>query len=329
MKRRSEVSVGVVIILGLVLIVGGTIWLRGHGLGGGQRQVQARFREVGQLQTGNSVKLRGVPVGRVEEISLEQRGVGVIVKMSIDENVQLPDDPVVILSPESLFGDWQAEIFPRTRFPLYNYAESSDPAVLPGYSLPDVSRMTAVAERIAENIAVITDRVDIAFTEQTALNIRQAVENIQSVTGQLTGLLKAQERTVQGVADQLEATSRTLSSAAETAQRTFAQVESAISQGELASIVDNIDHVTAEMERLSGNLVDVSGQLGSAVASADTTFRSLQVVTNRIQNGQGTLGMLLQDTTLYGNLVLTNKLVQDLLLDFQRNPRKYINLNIF
>jgi hypothetical protein len=41
------------------------------------------------------------------------------------------------------------------------------------------------------------------------------------------------------------------------------------------------------------------------------------------------LGMLLQDTTLYGNLVLTNKLVQDLLLDFQRNPRKYINLNIF
>jgi len=328
-KRRSEVSVGVVIILGLVLIVGGTIWLRGHGLGGGQRQVQARFREVGQLQTGNSVKLRGVPVGRVEEISLEQRGVGVIVKMSIDENVQLPDDPVVILSPESLFGDWQAEIFPRTRFPLYNYAESSDPAVLPGYSLPDVSRMTAVAERIAENIAVITDRVDIAFTEQTALNIRQAVENIQSVTGQLTGLLKAQERTVQGVADQLEATSRTLSSAAETAQRTFAQVESAISQGELASIVDNIDHVTAEMERLSGNLVDVSGQLGSAVASADTTFRSLQVVTNRIQNGQGTLGMLLQDTTLYGNLVLTNKLVQDLLLDFQRNPRKYINLNIF
>jgi phospholipid/cholesterol/gamma-HCH transport system substrate-binding protein len=328
-KRRSDVAVGVVILLGLVLIVGGTIWMRGHGLGRGKREVQARFREVGQLQTGNAVKLRGVPVGQVEEIALEQRGVGVIVKMKIDQDVQLPDDPVVILSPESFFGDWQAEIFPRTRYPLYNYAESSDPTVLPGYALPDMSRMTAVAERIAENIAVITDRVDIAFTEQTALNIRKAVENIQAVTGQLTGLLQAQEQTVKGVADQLEATSQTLGSAAETIQRTFAQIESAISEGELESIVDNVNRVTAELEQLSGNLVDVSGNLGTAVTSADSAFQSLNVVAARVRNGQGTLGMLLQDTTLYGNLVLTNKLVQDLLLDFQRNPRKYINLNIF
>jgi phospholipid/cholesterol/gamma-HCH transport system substrate-binding protein len=87
--------------------------------------------------------------------------------------------------------------------------------------------------------------------------------------------------------------------------------------------------VTAELERLSGNLVNVSSDLGSAVTSADSVFQSLNVVAARVRRGEGTLGMLLQDTTLYGNLVLTNKLVQDLLLDFQRNPRKYINLNIF
>ncbi|MEJ2215673.1 MAG: MlaD family protein [Gemmatimonadota bacterium] len=329
MKRRSDVSVGIVIILGLVLIVGGTIWMRGHGFGRGKREIQARFREVGQLQTGNAVKLRGVPVGRVEQISLEQHGVGVIVKMRIDQSVQLPDDPVVILSPESFFGDWQSEIFPRTRYPLYNYAESSDPAVLPGYALPDMSRMTAVAERIAENIAVITDRVDIAFTEQTALNIRKAVENIQTVTGQLAGVLQAQQQAVKRVADQLAATSQTLDTAAATAQRTFAQVEAAIAQGQLASIVNNVDQVTQDLDRISGNLVTASGHLGSAVMSADSAFQALSVVAERVQRGQGTLGMLLQDTTLYGNLVLTNKLVQDLLLDFQRNPRKYINLNIF
>ena len=48
-----------------------------------------------------------------------------------------------------------------------------------------------------------------------------------------------------------------------------------------------------------------------------------------LEAGEGTLGLLLQDTLLYQELVATNKLVQDLLEDFQRNPRKYINLRVF
>lgn len=329
MNGRSEVAVGVVIITGLILIVAGTIFMRGIGLGREERVVEARFREVGQLQTGNPVKLRGVPVGRVHDIYLEFRGIGVIVEMRIAQDVQLPEDPVVILSPESMFGDWQAEIFPRTRFPVYSYAESSDPSVLPGYSLPDLSRMTAVAERIAENIAVITDRVDIAFTEETALNIRQAVENIQSVTSQLTGLVQAQERTVDEVAAQLEATSQTLSNAAEAARRTFAQIESAIAEGELESIVDNIEGITGELESLVVTLNQMSQDLSTAVASADTAFASLETVAGVVERGEGTLGKLLADTALYDELVLTSRLVQDLLFDFQRNPRKYINLTVF
>ncbi len=329
MKRSSEILVGMVIIGGILLIVGGTIFLRGVGLGRAERTIEARFREVGQLQTGNAVKLRGVPVGRVSDIYLEFRGIGVIVEMRIQQDVQLPEDPVVILSPESLFGDWQAEIYPRSRFPLYSYAESSDPSVLPGYSLPDISRMTAVAERIAENIAVITDRVDIAFTEETALNVRQAVENINAVTSQLTGVVQAQERTVDEVAAQLEATSQTLNTAAETARRTFAQIESAIAEGELHQIVNNIEGLTRELEQLAVTFNAMSRDLATAVASADTAFASLEIVAGIVERGEGTLGKLLADTMLYDELVLTSRLVQDLLFDFQRNPRKYINLTVF
>ncbi|NIR44157.1 MAG: hypothetical protein GWN99_08535, partial [Gemmatimonadetes bacterium] len=184
-------------------------------------------------------------------------------------------------------GDWQAEIFPRSRFPLYSYAESSDPSVLPGYSLPDISRLTAVADRIAENLAVITDRVDIAFTEETALNIRQAVENINAVTSQLTGVVQAQERTVDEVAAQLEATSQTLGNAAETARRTFAQIESSIAQGELTQIVDNIEGVTRELEQLAATFNAMSVDLGTAVASADTAFASLQTMAGIVERGVG------------------------------------------
>ena len=326
---RNELRVGLVIIAGIAVIVFGTLWMHDWSFGQENRDVEAWFREVGQLQSGNAVKLRGVPIGEVRRIVLDRRSTGVVVHLNIGADVVLPEDPVVILSPESLFGDWQAEIYPRSRFPFYDYAVSPEPGVMPGYSLPDISRLTAVGDRIAENLAVITDRVDIAFTEETARNVRDAIDNIQQVTARLTSLVEAQEETVEGLAEGLEVTTATFREAVETANRAFVQIEAAIAQGELANIVENVEAVTAKMDSVTEALGVVSRDLGGAVASADSSFESLNAIMGSLERGEGTLGQLLQDTALYSELVLTSTLVQDLLLDFQRNPRKYINLRIF
>jgi len=326
---NNEARVGLVLILGIVLLVGGTVWLQGWSPGQEDQQVEAWFREVGQLQDGSSVKIRGVPIGTVTGIVLDSRSAGVVIRMNIASGVVLPDDPVVILSPESMFGDWQAEIYPSSRFPFYNYAISPTPGVLPGYSLPDMSRLTAVADRIAENLAVITDRFDIAFTDETAVNIRQAINNVQEVTEQLTRLVETQGRTVEDLAAGLETTTVTFQAAAETARRSFAQVEAAIAGGELTTIVSNIEAMTAQMDTLSRSLSAVTQDLGGAVASADSSFTTFNSIIGEIERGEGSLGMLLQDTALYRDLVLTSTLVQDLLRDFQRNPQKYINLRVF
>jgi phospholipid/cholesterol/gamma-HCH transport system substrate-binding protein len=329
MSVTSEVKVGVVVMAGIVLVVLGTLWLQEWSFGREEQEVRAWFREVGQLQKGNAVKLRGVPIGQVDDIVLDQRSTGVIIHMTVGGDVILPEDPVVLLAPESLFGDWQAEIFPRTRFPFYSYAISPEPGVLPGYSLPDMSRLTAVADRIAENLAVITDRIDIAFTDETALNIKEAIDNIQEVTAQLTGIMEAQEQTVVGVAAGLETTTATLAEAARTANRAFAQIEAAIAGGELTNIMDNVERMSAQMDTLSRNLTVMSEDLGSTVASADSSFQSLSAVLGTLERGEGTLGLLLQDTALYDEIIVTTHLVQDLLQDFQRNPRKYIHLRVF
>lgn len=326
---KNELRVGLVMIAGIAVIVFGTLWMHDWSFGRDERDVEAWFREVGQLQSGNAVKLRGVPIGEVTEIVLDRRSTGVAVELEIDSEVVLPEDPVVILSPESLFGDWQAEIYPRSQFPFYDYAISPEPGVLPGYSLPDISRLTAIGDRIAENLAVLTDRVDIAFTEETAVNVRDAIDNIQQVTAQLTNLVQAQEQTVVELAEGLETTTATFREAVETANRAFSQVETAIAEGELVTIVDNVENMTAKMDSVSEALALVTQELGGAVAAADSSFDSLNAIMASLERGEGTLGQLLQDTALYSELVLTSTLIQDLLLDFQRNPRKYINLRVF
>ena len=74
---------------------------------------------------------------------------------------------MVLLAPESMFGDWQAEIVSRSAFPRYAFYEVGESGVLAGYALPDLSRLTAAADEIAENLTVLTDRVELAFTEET------------------------------------------------------------------------------------------------------------------------------------------------------------------
>jgi phospholipid/cholesterol/gamma-HCH transport system substrate-binding protein len=329
MTRRNEVLVGLVVIAGIVLIVFGTMWMQGLRLGREEVAVRARFSEVGQLLTGSSVKYRGVPIGRVESIELERGGAAVIVSMTIAGDVRLPGDPVVLLAPESMFGDWQAEIVSRGQFPYYEYAESLSPNVLPGYALPDMSRLTAVADQIGRNIATISDRFEIAFTQETADNIREAIENIQEVSEQLTGLVGSQQLAIEEVARNLETTSEAAGQAALTMQRAFAEVEQAIAGGRLTGIMQNVERTSSRTDSLVALLVLASQDMRNVAARADTTFRQVGGIASAVERGEGTLGRLLRDTALYYTLVETNVEVQALLSDIRRNPRRYINLTIF
>lgn len=327
--KRTEILVGAVILSGIALLFFGTLWLKGARLGQEETTVTARFLEIGQLLEGNDVKLRGVSIGRVEDILLEEGGGGVLVRMRIDSEVPLPADPIVLLSPESMFGDWQAEIYPRSRFPEYAYAEAPDPQVLPGYSLPDISRLTAVADRIAENLAELTERVGLAFTDETAVSIRRTIENVEQVSSQLTGLVSSQEAAVGDVAANLEATSETINETVLAIREVVRQVEGAVENGELRSIVANVSSAAAQLDSLSATLVEVSRDLDHTAAAADTSFTRLNDIMASVQRGEGTVGRLMQDTALYSELVETNLLMQELIEDFRANPRKYINLQVF
>jgi phospholipid/cholesterol/gamma-HCH transport system substrate-binding protein len=327
--RRNEVLVGVTILLGILLIVFGSIYLKGTGFGREEQEVQARVPEAGQLLEGAAVKLRGVPIGRVETIELERNSTGVRVTMKIDPDVRLPEDPVVLLAPESMFGDWQAQIYPRTSFPQYAYTESPDPKVLPGYTLPDISRLTAVADQIANNMAQLSARFELAFTEETARNVREAIQNIERVSEQLNSLITRQNANADEVAASLATTSESLGNAAETAARAFAAFEEAVGGGRLTGIVSNVQRASVQADSISRVMLAATRDLRVAAASADSTFRQVGEVAAALNRGEGTLGRMLRDTMMYFRLIETNAEVQELLRDMRANPRKYINLTIF
>ena len=189
MKRRQELLAGSVVLIGIAVAVFGTLWLSGRRFGSTQTEVHVLIRDVGQLGVGNAVTFRGVPIGRVGDITVEAGGGAVRIQLLLEGDVILEDEAVVVIAPESMFGDWQAEIVTRSRFPLYDYFEVPSERRLPdgirvlgGYMLPDLSRLTAVADEVASNLASLTDRFDRVFGDETADQVLQAINTYSNFT---------------------------------------------------------------------------------------------------------------------------------------------------
>ncbi len=329
MRRRNEILVGVVIVLGVAVTVFGTLWFQGRQFGRNLVLVDALFSDVGQLALGNNVKLRGVSIGQVSDISVEPGGNAVRVRMRIDSGVSLPGDAVVLLAPESMFGDWQAEIVPRGRFPQFEYFRSAGEGELAGYALPDISRLTAAADQISRNLAIITDRVEVAFTEETAQNIADAIGNIEDVSQRLTDLVQQQGQAIQEVVAEVQSSAEEIGSAARSARTTFEQVGTVLDRGDLDSLAVDARIAARNLRELSDGLRTSGEDLDGTLARVDTTFARLNRIASGIEAGEGALGRLVGDSSLVLRAEGALEQLELLLADFRANPRKYVRLSIF
>jgi phospholipid/cholesterol/gamma-HCH transport system substrate-binding protein len=329
MTRRREIMVGLVIILGIVVAVVGTLWLQDASFGRGTRQVEALFLEVGQLMNGNSVKLRGVTIGRVDDISVEPDGKAVRVIMSVREEVVLPDNPAALVAPESMFGDWQAEIVPREAYPQFEFLDSSPDGTLGGYALPDISRLTAAADQISQNLGVLTDRVEEAFTQETAHNIAQAIDNIQDVSERLRELVEVQAGAFSDLATEVEAAAVELREAAHAGHMAFVTAEELLGAPTTDSLLLDARATAANLKDLTAELNTTAGEARGLITSADSTFTRLDRLTSQIEAGEGVFGRLMNDSVLIYRAEDVLIQLSVLLEDLRANPQRYVRISIF
>ena len=336
MRRRKELLVGSVVLLGIAIAIYGTFWLQGRRFGSTETEVHVLMRDAGQLSNGNAVTFRGVNIGRVGDITVEDSGAAVRIQLLLDGDWILDDDAVVVLAPASMFGDWQAEIVTRSRFPQYDYSDVPSDAELPegvrvlgGYVLPDLSRLTAVADEVAQNVASLTDRFDRAFGEETADQITQAIDNMEEFTATLRRLADEQSDQFLGIADDVQDATSEIASVLETARGSLERIDALLASGDLDSILVNTKVITAELSGVSGDISAASQSLSGTLTLADSTFLALNRITTRLETGDGSLGRLISDTLLASR---AERLIEELNLlmeDLRANPRKYVRLSIF
>jgi phospholipid/cholesterol/gamma-HCH transport system substrate-binding protein len=302
--------------------------------GNDRASVVARFRDVGGVRIGTPVVIRGVRSGRVEAMELSDSAF-VLVTMALDPEVGLPVDPVALLNESSLFGEWQAtvtsrDVVGRDEDVTRQLAETArDDGVLPGATLPDIARLTAVAGRIAGDVATVAERVQVAFDDQAARELRSSVRSFSELSTQLAQTVREQSNNLTTMSSDVRGGVQSLLQSAQSLEAVAERVDSSTAKGEVRQIVEDAGEAARQLRETGKRLAAISEQLGRSQVRLESFLATSDSIARKIQSGHGSLGLLVNDPTLYRNADSALRQLNQLLADVQKNPRRYINLSIF
>jgi ABC transport permease subunit len=323
------------VVVVIVVALGGSLaWVKGTDVGKRQNEVIARFHDVGNARVGNIVVIRGVVGGRIQGIELAPAG-WVDVRMKLDPSVQLPAEPVVLLNESSLFGEWQATIVERSALPhdetvRQQIADASrEHGVLPGATLPGIGKLTAVAGQIAGDVANVAGRVEVAFDDQAARELRGSIRNVADLSKTLATTVRAHSSDLDTLSNQLRTTIATLNKTAVTVQGTAQRIDSAATSKQVRDIIENLSTASTELRHTSTQVRDLSSRFAVTQNRLDSFLANSDSVMVKINRGQGSLGLFIADPSMYRRSDSLLVQLRALIADIQANPKRYVSVKLF
>lgn len=333
-KRTSDFVVGLTVLVVTVLIIAGTLWLKQADLGGRTRHLTVRSRDVGGVSLGNPVVIRGVRAGRVEQIALGDDN-WVVLRLGLDREMELPKDPVVLLTASSLFGEWQATVTSRDGIPpdrelraaIEEARTSSD--TVAGAVLPDIAQLTAVAGRISGDVAKVAERVQVAFDDAAARELRESIRNFAQLSGELARTVNVQSRNLDRISTNVQTGLATINDAAVRLNAFSGRIDSATSRGELQAIVNNSQSAARELVQAAKNLKALTDRLDRTESNLTQAVARADSVLAKANGRSGTMGMLINDPSLYQQTDSLVRELRTLVTDVKKNPKRYLNVRVF
>ncbi len=334
MKRVNDVLLGAITLGVIVSLVVGIAWVNQSHVGGDERTVIAQFRDVGNARVGNPVVVRGVIGGRIKGIELAP-GSWVDVRLELDPAVRLPSDPVVLLNESSLFGEWQATIIERGSLPADDAVRrditdaSRDRAKLAGASLPGIGKLTAVAGQIAGDVASVAGRFEVAFDDSAARELRASIRNASVLSSTLSSVVRGHASDLDTLSNQLRLVIGSLDRTAKTVSLTAQRIDSAATSPQTRGIVEDLSVGAFELRRTATQVRDLSERFARSQGRLDTFLAQGDSVLSKINAGKGSLGLLVNDPSMYRQTDSLLVQLRALVADIKANPKRYLSVKLF
>ena len=295
MALATETKVGILVLaaaagFGWLTLQSGTL-LGGFGTGSSTRELSSAFTDVEGLNVGSPVKIAGVTVGEVTDITLMPTGVA-IVEFKVNDEVPLPASVTAQVATSGLIGEKYLAL-------ISGVAAGTTPDQIPMLA-GDVARIPssgAVApENMAQNFAkVSSDLESITGALRSALGGPEGAEKLNTIINGLAAFSADLERDGGTIVADMKASMESLRTILGGNEARTGQMIANFSE-----TAENLAAITARLERGEGLLGQMmqDGEGNQMMADLTQTLADVRAVAAKLNSGEGTLGRLISDEEL-------------------------------
>lgn len=315
MRLTREAKLGLTAIIAIIIFVWGLNFLKARSLFNKNLTFYGVYSQVDGLKISSSVLYRGYTVGQVRSINFVGKHYEqVLVEFSVTNEIQIPNNTIAAITSVDLMGSKAIDLIPGNSI---IYAKDDDTLT----TRVDLGIMQQVNEQIAP-------------LKLKAENILSSLDTIlTSIQGILDGKVDGEHKggigSVNRTLDNIEQLTHNLN------------ILVADETKNIATIIENINSVTTNLKdnnthitQTLSNVAEISDSLKAANMKAtlqrvNHILASIDTMTMRLNNGEGTMGKILNKEELYYDLTAISENLNKILIDLQNNPKKYISFSVF
>lgn len=315
MKISKEFTIGIIFILAILILVWGFNFLKNTEMFSKEKVLFAMYKNVDGLEPSGPIFINGVKVGQVSKVYFDPSLNGdIIVQLKFKENFPIPENSVARIFSVDLMGS-----------KAVNIMLGDSPVIVEDGDTLNTEVEASLKDAVNQQIAPIKVKA-----EQLLSSLDTMVAAIQGVFNKdIREDLSASIKGIRHTMSNLESTTQNLD--------TLVYEQS----GRLSSIIYNIDMITQNLKnnsqqinRILYNLATISDTLAQAdiagiARNLNKTITTLSSVLNKLDTGEGTLGLLINDDKLYQDLQNSASELNRLIEDIRVNPKRYVRLSVF
>jgi phospholipid/cholesterol/gamma-HCH transport system substrate-binding protein len=316
-KISNEVKFGIIAIFTIAMIIYGLNYMSGSSLFGPPLVLYAKYQDVEGLLPGNPITINGLRVGKVGPLELDMEERVATARLEFDRDLDIPDNTQAMIYSTDLLGSKGIMIYrPDSVAPSPEYYETGDEMVgsLETGIFDQASNLVQdqgaqilveVAKLSVKLNEIVTLTQELLLDENNSSSLRASLANIQATTENLTT-----------ITTEVDSIAREITSIANDA----------------GSIVGNLENNNAQIETIISNVVNTTDSLVVAseevkliMADARSTVSRVESMMSKLDENDGTLGLLLNDRTLYDSITSTTENVNAVLREVKANPARFFD----
>ncbi|GHT28043.1 mammalian cell entry protein [Bacteroidia bacterium] len=288
----KEITTGLITIISLVALYFGLNYLKGANIFKPTNHYYVRMSNVNELQNSSPVYVEGFKVGLVKSIEYEYNNHGnIVVLISLDKKMKVETGSYFELKSGLTSGAY-LNLIPNKY--VSAYCQIGD--TLDGFA--SAGLMDKISGQLLPEFEKILPRLDSILTGIQLLVNHPALS--QSL-------------------NQISATTANLEKSSLLLNGLLAK--------DIPPIMSNFNQVSSDFTVISHNFKQLD--FNATLKKADSAIQNLDGITNQLNNKNNSLGLLLNDRSLYDHLDSTAVNASNLLLDLKQNPKRYVHFSLF